>query len=109
MTTIRVDHPTGRYITFNTDSGDIIDYDSDATARAVNNVTGDVWSPGLEIQPVTLNHTTGVLCGLAVERAAHFTRDIPAAGWRTWVVHPSGNTTPYAPADYEQLTDLTDA
>lgn len=81
MTTIRYIHPSGKFVEFDTDAGTITDADSPETQEAVEAVTGDVWSPAVEYPQVTLDHTTGVLCGLAVMRAAMMSANIPPTGW----------------------------
>lgn len=104
MTILHFAHLNGRWIDFDTDNGGpgtIVDADDHKTREVLDFVTGDTWSPAIEYEPVTLDHSTGTRCILALQRAAMFNTRIPTGGWLATI----GDTgVPYTPDPADGLT-----
>lgn len=102
MSIVRIAHPGGPWVQFDTATGTVVDGTGNL-AELVDRFTDDRWRPAAEAPMVTLDHSTGVLCLLVVERAAMFHRELPPAGWEMFDVNDDGTVTEHVPPETELI------
>ena len=87
-------HPSGRWAKIDTEEEEVIDGDG-RIVEALDAVAGTQWRPGMELEKVTLDMSSPDLAAMAIERASHFSAQVPTTGWQTFTETEEGTLLPW--------------